>query len=65
MKIFFDQNRIGIVIGYRFNNFLRIQTGYLNQTLQPGREVNNQNVFQGNNGFFINTNSNSDIISKK
>lgn len=61
----FDKNRIGIVLGYRFNNVLRIEAGYLKQTLQLGREVNNQNVIQSNNGFFINTNFNFDITSKK
>lgn len=61
----FDQNRIGLVLGYRFSNTLRIEAGYLNQTLQLGREVNNQNVFQNNNGFIINTNFNFELTSKK
>lgn len=61
----FDQNRIGLVLGYRFNNTLRIEAGYLNQTLQLGREVNNQNVFQSNNGFIINTNFNFDLSKKE
>ena len=61
----FDQNRIGLVLGYRFSNSLRIEAGYLNQTLQLGREVNNRNVFQNNNGFIINTNFNFDLTSKK
>lgn len=51
----FDQNRLGILAGYRFNNKLRIEGGYLNQIVQLGREVNGHDVFQYNNGIIINT----------
>jgi len=51
----FDQNRIALMAGYKFNPHLRIEAGYINQTLQLGREVNNKNVFQHNNGIVINT----------
>jgi len=54
----FDQNRIGILLGYRFNKNLRIEAGYLNQTLQFGRLINGRNVFQSNNGLMVNTNFN-------
>ncbi len=60
----FDQNRLGILLGYRFNSLLRIEAGYLNQRLQLGREVNNRNVFQNNNGFIINTIFNFDLSKK-
>jgi hypothetical protein len=60
----FDQNRIGILIGYRFNKNVRIEAGYLNQTLQLGRLVNGKNVFQNNNGIIINTNFNIDMTKK-
>lgn len=60
----FDQNRIGILIGYRFNKNVRIEAGYLNQTLQLGRLVNGKNVFQNNNGIIINTNFNIDMKGK-
>ncbi len=60
----FDQNRIGIVIGYRFNKNFRIEGGYLNQTLQLGRLVKGKNVFQNNNGIIINTNFNFDLTKK-
>lgn len=60
----FDQNRIGILFGYRFNPIIRIEGGYLNQTLQLGREVNNRNVFQLNNGFILNANFNIDLGKK-
>jgi len=61
----FDQNRVGLLLGYRFSPFVRIEAGYLNQTLQLGREVNNRNVFQYNNGLIINANFNFDLTRKK
>lgn len=61
----FDQNRIGILMGYRFNKNLRIEGGYLNQTVQYGRQINGQNVFQNNNGLIINTNLNFDLTKKQ
>ena len=60
----FDQNRLGVLIGYKFNNTIRIEAGYLNQILQLGREVDNRNVFQNNNGFIINTNFSFDLSKK-
>jgi hypothetical protein len=50
----FDQNRIGLLLGYRFSPQFRLEGGYLNQILQFGRLVNGQNVFQHNNGIIIN-----------
>lgn len=60
----FDQNRIGILLGYRFNKNFRLEGGYLNQTLQYGRQISGKNVFQNNNGFIINTNLNFDLTKK-
>lgn len=60
----FDQNRIGLLLGYRFDNNFRIEAGYLNQTLQLGREINQRNVFQSNNGFIINSFLNLDFTKK-
>lgn len=54
----FDQNRIGLLVGYRFNKTFRIEAGYLNQTLQFGRLINGRNVFQSNSGLILNTNFN-------
>ncbi len=51
----FDQNRIGLLLGYKFNPLLRIEGGFLNQTAQLGRLVNQRNVFQYNSGFIVNT----------
>jgi hypothetical protein len=50
----FDQNRIGLLLGYRFNKTLRVEGGYLNQILQLGREISGRNVFQYNNGIIVN-----------
>jgi len=60
----FDQNRTGILFGYRFNKNERIEGGYLNQTLQFGRQINGQNIFQNNNGLIINTNFNIDLTKR-
>ena len=57
----FDQNRIGIMAGYRFNSKLRLEAGYLNQIIQFGRQLNGLNIFQYNNGIIINTNVNIDL----
>jgi hypothetical protein len=51
----FDQNRIGVLAGYRFSDLFRIEAGYINQTVQLGREVNGRNVFQYNNGIIVNS----------
>ena len=61
----FDQNRLGFVLGYKFNNQVRLEAGYLNQTLQLGREVGGQNVFQNNNGFLVSTILNFDLQKNK
>lgn len=60
----FDQNRIGLLLGYKFNSNLRIEGGYLNQRVQLGREIDQRNVFQNNNGFVINTVIGIDLTAK-
>jgi hypothetical protein len=50
----FDQNRIGVLLGYRFNKHIRLEAGYLNQIVQFGRQINGQAVFQNNNGVIVN-----------
>ncbi|WP_310558717.1 DUF2490 domain-containing protein [Flavobacterium sp.] len=57
----FDQNRVGILLGYRFDNTVRVEAGYINQILQLGREVDGRNVFQNNNGLIINANFSFDL----
>ena len=54
----FDQNRIGVLLGYKFSKNLKVEAGYLNQILQFGRLVNGKNVFQNNKGLIINVNFN-------
>lgn len=61
----FDQNRLGLLLGYRFNNTVRVEGGYFNQIVQLGRLVNNRNVFQYNGGFIINSFINLDLQKKK
>jgi Protein of unknown function (DUF2490) len=60
----FDQNRFGLLLGYKFNNAFRLEAGYINQILQLGRELNGQNVVQHNNGFIVNTIFNFDLQNK-
>lgn len=50
----FDQNRIGILAGYKLNKHLRAEAGYLSQTVQFGREINNRSVLQYNEGLVLN-----------
>ena len=61
----FDQNRIGLLLGYRFNKIIRMEAGYLNQTIQFGRQIKGQNVFQSNSGLIININFNVDLTKTK
>ncbi|MFV8363242.1 DUF2490 domain-containing protein [Flavobacterium sp. ZT3P35] len=60
----FDQNRIGLLLGYKFNSNLRIEGGYLNQRVQLGRKIDQRNVFQNNNGFVVNTAIGIDLTAK-
>jgi len=57
----FDQNRIGILFGFKFNPSFRLEGGYLNQTAQYGRLINGKSGFQSNNGFIISSNFNLDF----
>ena len=49
----FDQNRIFLLLGYRFNRQIAFEAGYFNQTLQQGRRVNDQTIMQRNNGIIV------------
>lgn len=49
----FDQNRIFALLGYKLNKKLSIEAGYMNQTLQQGRRVNNSTIMQRNNGVVV------------
>lgn len=50
----FDQNRLGVLVGYPFTERFRVEGGYLNQVLQFGRRVEGRPVFQHNNGLIVN-----------
>ncbi|MGL2987280.1 DUF2490 domain-containing protein [Flavobacterium sp. RSSA_27] len=60
----FDQNRFGLLFGYKFSSTFKLEAGYINQILQLGREINGRNVIQHNNGFIINTLFNFDLQNK-
>ena len=60
----FDQNRLGLLLGYRFNKTWRVEGGFLQQIVQLGREIDNRNVFQYNNGLIVNTYLNLDWSKK-
>ena len=50
----FDQNRLGVLLGYKLNETAKFELGYLNQIVQLSREIDNKNVFQYNSGFLAN-----------
>ncbi len=60
----FDQNRFGALIGYPFGKNFKLEGGFLNQTVQLGREVQGKNVFQHNNGFIVTGIFNFDLRKK-
>lgn len=61
----FDQNRIGILLGYKFNSTLKVEAGYLCQIVQLGREINGRNVFQYNQGIIVNAILNFNLFNQK
>ncbi len=52
----FDQNRFGLLLGYRFSPKVRVVGGFLSQIAQLGREVGGKNVFQHNSGIILSAN---------
>jgi hypothetical protein len=59
----FDQNRLGILLGYQFNKNFKLEGGYLNQIVMLGRKINNNtnNVVQYNSGIILNAMFNFDL----
>lgn len=51
----FDQNRLLLIAGFRFNKKFALEAGYLNQTVQQGRRINNATIVQRNNGLVLNS----------
>ena len=58
----FDQNRLALLVGYKLNQKLKFEVGYLNQVLQQGKRVNDKPVFQYDNGFLIATHVTVDFV---
>jgi Protein of unknown function (DUF2490) len=54
----FDQNRVGVILGYRINKNVKLEAGFIHQMLQYGRQMNSKNIFQNNNGIIMNANYN-------
>lgn len=50
----FDQNRLGVVLGYKLNEMVKFELGYLNQIIQLAKEIDYKNVFQYNSGLIAN-----------
>ena len=49
----FDQNRLAVLLGYKLNQIIKIEAGFLNQIVQQGKRINDKAVFQYNNGFML------------
>lgn len=49
----FDQNRMGVLLGYKLINGLKLEAGYINQFLQQAKRVNDKPVIQYNHGFLL------------
>ena len=49
----FDQNRIFLLAGFKFNKYITLEGGYFSQTLQQGRRINNSTIMQRNNGVVL------------
>lgn len=60
----FDQNRLGLLLGYRFSSKLRIEGGFISQIVQLPREIGGRNVFQYNNGLIISIITTTDLHRK-
>lgn len=57
----FDQNRLGLLLGYRFTPQFRVEGGYFQQVLQLPREIGGRNLLQDNQGIILNTVVNLDL----
>lgn len=61
----FDQNRLGVQLGFRFNRSSRLEAGFFHQILQLSRTVAGANVFQFNAGYMLNYFHNLDFRGKE
>ena len=60
----FDQNRLGLLLGYKINKHLKLEAGYLNQILVQGSRVNGNSVVQANNGLQFSLFVNADLYKQ-
>ena len=51
----FDQNRVFLLLGFRLNTKFSVEAGYMNQSLQQGRRLNDRTIMQRNNGWVLGT----------
>lgn len=49
----FDQNRFFAMMGYRMTKNIALEFGYINQTLQQGKMIDDKSIVQRNNGIVI------------
>lgn len=49
----FDQNRLAVLLGYKLNQNIKFEAGFLNQIVQQGKRINDKAVFQYNNGLML------------
>lgn len=50
----FDQNRLGLMVGYQFSGRVKVEGGLLNQNVLQGALVGGQQVYQYNTGLIVN-----------
>ena len=50
----FDQNRVGLLLGYQVSKHVRAEAGYFNVIVQQGGLINGREVFQYNQGVMAN-----------
>jgi hypothetical protein len=50
----FDQNRLGILLGYQVNKTVRVEGGFVNVIVQQPSLITQREVFQYNNGLMLN-----------
>lgn len=60
----FDQNRLGLVLGYRMSPALKLEAGFLSQVAQLSREISGRNVFQNNNGLIVSLKFDANLFKK-
>lgn len=49
----FDQNRLMLLMGFKINDDVSFEAGYLSQTLVQARRINNHTILQDNRGLML------------